>query len=259
MYIERLGLNIYYDDMFLRGFAIFLLICSLLPVHLVLAQNASSTNFQNTDSSILPLIVNTQSGNFQIDGSVEPIVGSAQSPSFRVESGAQTASGTTPPVIIPPTPGGGSGGGGGGLPLPQTGPRLEPAPTIDSRDWTYKTTASVQGTRGVDGAAILLNGSDIGVIYPNEQRWERSLPLGLGDNLIQVQAKLGDRVSVVVVGTVHRRLIGDVNDDRVVDDIDLSLFTRHWRNYDRQSDFNEDGMIDDIDLSLLASHWGRRY
>ncbi|QQR60510.1 hypothetical protein IPH19_03810 [Candidatus Uhrbacteria bacterium] len=253
-----MGLNIYYDGMFLRGFAIFLLICGLLPIHLVLAQNASSTNFQNTDSSILPLIVNTQSGNFQIDGSVQSIVGSVQSPSFLVESGAQSTSGTTPTVVVIPPPSGG-GGGGGGLPLPQTGPRLEPAPTIDPRDWTYKTTAIVQGSRGVDGAAILLNSSDIGVIYPNEQRWERSLPLGLGDNLIQIQAKLGDRVSIVVIGMVHRRLIGDVNDDRVVDDVDLSLFTRHWRRYDRQSDFNEDGMIDDIDLSLLASHWGRRY
>ncbi len=206
----------------------------------------------------MPLIVNTQSGNFQIDGSVEPIVGNAQSPSFRMESGAQATSGTMP-VIIPPTPGGGSGGGGGGLPLPQAGPRLEPAPTIDPRDWTYKATTIVQGSRGVSGASILLNGSDIGVVYPNEQRWQRSLPLGLGDNLIQVQAKSGDRVSIVVVGRVRRRLIGDVNDNRVVDDVDLSLFTRHWRNYDRQSDFNEDGMIDDIDLSLLASHWGRRY
>jgi hypothetical protein len=39
----------------------------------------------------------------------------------------------------------------------------------------------------------------------------------------------------------------------------LSLFTRHWKTFDVQSDFNEDGLIDDVDLSLLASHWGKRY
>ncbi|HVM90770.1 MAG TPA: dockerin type I domain-containing protein [Verrucomicrobiae bacterium] len=71
-------------------------------------------------------------------------------------------------------------------------------------------------------------------------------PLRLGDNLV------GNTV-------VHRRLIGDVNDNRVVDDIDLSLFTRYWKSYDRQGDFNEDGLIDDIDLSLFASHWAQRY
>jgi hypothetical protein len=262
VYIEGLGLNIYYSVMFARRFGTFLLVCSLLPVRLVFAQSASSTNFQNTDSSILPLIVNVQSGNFQIDGSVEPIVGFTQSGSFELEAGSQNPSGTTV-VVTPPPPsgggGGGSGGGGGGIPLPTTGPTLEPAPTIDPRNWTYKATALIQGSRGAVGAIILLNGSDLAVVYPSEQRWERNLPLGLGDNAIQVRAKLGDRLSAVVTGVVHRRLIGDVNDDRVVDDVDLSLFTRHWRRYDNQSDFNEDGMIDDIDLSLLASHWGRRY
>ena len=72
------------------------------------------------------------------------------------------------------------------------------------------------------------------------------IPLRLGDNLV------GNTI-------VHRRLIGDVNDNRVVDDIDLSLFTRYWKAYDRQGDFNEDGAIDDIDLSLFASHWNQRY
>lgn len=230
------------------------------PAALALAQTATSTNYQNSDSSVLPLIVNTQSGNYVIDGSVEPIVGNSQSGSFKVEGGAQNPSGTTPVVPPPPPPsGGGGGGGGGGLPLPSTGPLLEPAPSIDPRNWTYKTTALVQGNRGVAGASILFNGSDIGVTYPNEERWTRIVPLGLGDNTVRVQAKSGDRLSIIVTGTVRRRLIGDVNDDRVVDDIDLSLFTRHWKRFDIQSDFNEDGMIDDIDLSLLASHWGRRY
>lgn len=250
--------------MFLRRFAIVLLVSLLLPAHFVLAQDSSSANFKNTDSSVLPLIINTQSGNFIIDGSVEPIVGRAQSASFTMEGGAQGSDGV--PAVVPPPPppppppsgGGGGGGGGGGTPIP-IGPPLEQVPTIDAKDWTYKTTALIQGSRGVAGSYILFNGSELQVVYTSESRWERLLPLGLGDNVIQVQAKLGDSLSALVNGSVHRRLIGDVNDDHVVDDVDLSLFTRHWRKFDRQSDFNEDGMIDDIDLSLLASHWGRRY
>ncbi len=43
---------------------------------------------------------------------------------------------------------------------------------------------------------------------------------------------------------------------RFVDDADLSLFTRAWRQYSLFADFNEDQRIDDQDLSLLVSHWG---
>jgi hypothetical protein len=232
---------------------VFLLTAGIMPATLVLAQSSSSTNFQNTDSSILPLIVNTQSGNFQIDGSLEPIVGNSVSGNFGVESGAQnpTGSAVVVPPVIPPTSG---GGGGGGLPLPATGFASSTA-TINPHRWTYRPTALVQGMRGTTGAIITLNGSADSVVYPDADHWQRLLPLGLGDNVFYIQANGGERV----FGMVHRRLIGDVNDNRIVDDVDLSLFTRHWKNFDIQSDFNEDNAIDDIDLSLLASHWGRSY
>lgn len=235
-----------------------LILAGLFPAGFVLAQSVSSTNFQNTDSMVLPMIINSQSSNFKIDGSVEPIVGTAQSASVKLEIGSQNPSGTYPVVVVPPPPppSGGGGGGGGGLPLststPSTGELL---PTIDFHRFTYKNTARLEGGRGVRDSQITMNGSSDGVGYPSSERWQRPLPLGLGDNDFYVQSDNGTRV----YGMVRRRLIGDVNDSRMVDDVDLSLFTRHWRNFDFQSDFNEDGLIDDIDLSLLASHWGKRF
>ncbi len=244
--------------MALRTFFICFTILLLLPVHFVVAQTASSPNYKNVDSSILPLIVNAQSGHYQIDGAIDPIVGSAQSASYKTEGGAQSQTGVAPVTPTPtPTPSTG-GGGGGGLPILVV-PALDQAPTIALKDWTYKATSVIQGTRGASGAVILVNGSDTDVVYLHENSWQRLLPLGLGDNTIQAQARVGDRVSALVFGTVHRRLVGDVNDDRVVNDVDLSLFTRHWKTFDKRSDFNEDGKIDDIDLSLLASHWARTY
>lgn len=235
-----------------------ILATGLVPAGFVLAQSVSSTNFQNTDSMILPLIVNTQSSSFKIDGSVEPIVGTAQSATVKLEIGSQNPSGTYPVVVVPPPPpsGGGGGGGGGGLPIttstPSTGDLL---PTIDFHRFTYKNNARLEGGRGVIDSLITMNGSSDGIAYPSSDRWQRALPLGLGDNEFYIQSNDGIRV----YGMVRRRLVGDVNDSRVVDDVDLSLFTRHWRNFDFQSDFNEDGLIDDIDLSLLASHWGKRF
>lgn len=227
----------------------------ILPAGFAFAQTASSPNFQNSDPSVLPLIVNTQSGNFSIDGSVDPIVGTAQSGSFTVEGGTQEDPGTVPNT---PQPGAGGSVANGGQVLFQAENPLQ-APTIAPIVWTYRSTVMVTGTRGSSDVPIFFNGSENGVRYPNSREWARSLPLGLGNNAIFVQAKAVNRVSIVVEGVARRRLIGDVNDNQVVDDVDLSLLSRHWKKYDRQSDFNHDEEINDYDLSLLAGHWGMSF
>ncbi|MEI7512924.1 MAG: dockerin type I domain-containing protein [Candidatus Uhrbacteria bacterium] len=199
--------------------ATIMLVAGIIPGAIVFAQTQSSSNYQNFDSSVIPLTISAQSPNYSIDGSIEPIVGDSQSSGYTVQGGAQGNPGVPPtPTPVPtPTPSGGGGGGGGGV---------EPWPTATT------TPGGATGT--------------LSYVWVYRSVWEKITPLHLGDNL---------------VGTVmvHRRLIGDVNDNRVVDDIDLSLFTRHWKSFDRQSDFNEDGLIDDIDLSLFASHWNQRY
>lgn len=226
----------------------------LIPAGIVVAQNSSSTNFQNLNSSVIPLIIKTNSSNFSVDGSVESIVGSAQSGSFKNETGAQRDPGSLP---TPPIP----SGGGGGVPTTSliAGSVLEPPPSIFPIEWTYLRNKTIRGGRGIRDVLIFINGSPRDIDYPNAELWQRDLPLGLGDNEIFVQSKSGSLMSLMVRAIIHRRLIGDVNDNRFVDDVDLSLLTRHWKRFDRQSDFNEDGLIDDVDLSLLASHWGRFY
>ena len=134
-----------------------------------------------------------------------------------------------------------------------------PAPTIEARPFTFLSTTLIQGDRPIQATEILVNGSPNGVSYPIVGRWQRQVPLFYGLNDFTAQATNGFATSTIVSASVFRIMPGDVNVDRVVNDIDLSLFTRAWNKYTIFADFNEDGKIDDKDLSLLASHWGQRY
>lgn len=113
--------------------------------------------------------------------------------------------------------------------------------------------------RASDTAQVSVNGSGSGVELLAGAHWQKILPLFLGWNQVAVQQSLGSEVSGYVYGLPKRRLIGDVNDDRIVDDVDLSLLTRAWKTFTVDADFNEDVLIDDIDLSLLVAHWGQSY
>lgn len=115
----------------------------------------------------------------------------------------------------------------------------------------------------MDADLIAVNGSSSGVSLLPKLGWQRDLPLFVGYNEIRVQelSRPGG-ASPVIGGQIERMLIGDASRKKgptfhhVVDDVDLSLFTRAWKQYDFYSDFNEDTLIDDADLSLLVSHWG---
>lgn len=228
------------------------------------ASDQSSANFQSLDSSFVPAVASQQSPNFQILGGVEPIVGVTQSSNFISQSGVPL------PIPIPPTPtptpsgGGGGGGGGGFTPTATTTPPASssstlPLPTLEYRRWTFKNKGWMRGKRMSDLAHILLNGSEDGVELLTGARWQKELPLFLGSNQVIVQQRLGQEYSDKIYGLPRRRLIGDVNDDRVVDDVDISLLTRAWKVYTEDADFNEDALVDDIDLSLLVAHWGQSY
>lgn len=226
------------------------------------AQTQSSTNYQNANPSIESLVGEMQSSNYQISASVGVFTAETQSATYQLEAGAQGDPGSVPTPVAPPASGDGGGGGGGvfyDVFTPTTTTDLLPPPTLLARAWTYRNATTLSGLRGTEGAEILVNGSAQGVSYPTPVTWERLLPLALGNNEAYVQARKDSLVSPVAYGVVRRRLVGDVNDSRRVDDVDLSLFTRHWNAFDAQSDFNEDGRIDDIDLSLLASHWNRNF
>ena len=56
-------------------------------------------------------------------------------------------------------------------------------------------------------------------------------------------------------------LLGDANDDGVVDDKDASILGAHWLTGGAgwgDGDFNKDGWVNDKDAAILAAHWGER-
>jgi hypothetical protein len=55
-------------------------------------------------------------------------------------------------------------------------------------------------------------------------------------------------------------LLGDANDDGVVDDKDASILGAHWLASGAtwaDGDFNNDKVVDDKDAAILAAHWGQ--
>ncbi len=54
-------------------------------------------------------------------------------------------------------------------------------------------------------------------------------------------------------------LNGDINNDNVVNELDLSIFLREYGSASTQSDINGDGQVDAIDLSQLLKNWGQTY
>jgi len=243
---------------------------------LALALEQTSANYRNADPTTVPATFNLSSASYQVDASVESIVGDSGSANFNIRHGLPFKETVSPtPTTTPPGPGGGGGGGGGyyGPPSTSTVPTTTPPvvtpgkakpPTLIYRSPTFLSRQIISGYRTAETKELTVNGSTNGVNLLANLFWNRELPLFVGYNEIRVQIKdTSDLYSDVIYGTVERMLVGDASraHDKglvhVVDDVDISYFTRAWKKYDFYSDFNEDGKINDIDLSLLASHWGR--
>ncbi len=50
-------------------------------------------------------------------------------------------------------------------------------------------------------------------------------------------------------------ITGDLNSDRQVNALDLSILLSHWGTTNTSADINHDGTVNVIDLSALLSHW----
>lgn len=250
---------------FLPCVAIVCIVFIICVANLAFAVDATSPNFQNFDSSFVPTTFNQASTNYQVNGSIEPIVQASVSPNFGIQHGVPLVDPPAPTPTPTPTPQPLGGGGGGGVYTPPAATTTPPAvfvppPTLNFKSPTFFSHRLIYGTRDVSIKTILVNGSSAGVKITAPISWERDMPVFLGYNDLYVQAQdsAGNK-SATVYGRLKRMLIGDVNDNRKVDDTDLSLFTRAWHKYTFFADFNEDNVIDDLDLSLLASHWLRFY
>ena len=242
---------------------------------LALAQDQSSANFQNNGSAVIPADFTANSANYQISGTLDAITGLSNSPSFTIQHGEPVKPGTAPVTPTPPPPSGGGGGGGGGgglIPVTNvtttvttttavtssTAGTVQP-PTLLFQSPTFLSHETIGGAYE-SGQTIVVNGAETGVTLTPSLYWSRDLPLFLGLNDIQVRSKnSAGALSEIIGGTAERMLIGDINRSHKVDDVDLSLFTKAWKQYNFFADFNEDKVIDDIDLSLLVSHWGLFY
>lgn len=245
---------------------------------LVLAFEQTSANYRNVDPATIPATFNLSSPNYQVNASVESITGYSGSANFNVRHGSPFKE-VVPvtPTTTPPGPGGGGGGGGGGgfygppatttVPATTTPPTIPAGkakpPTLIYRSPTFLSKQTIGGSRTAETSVLTVNGSSNGVNLLSNLFWNRELPLFVGYNELRVQIKdTSGLMSEIIYGTVERMLIGDASRQHdkgtyhVVDDVDISFFTRAWKKYDFYSDFNEDGVIDDVDLSLLASHWG---
>jgi len=68
----------------------------------------------------------------------------------------------------------------------------------------------------------------------------------------------------LVDGYVYVKLVGDVNDDGIVDIFDIGSISAHWYpgppegplGYDSQFDLNDDGNIDISDIEIVSAQWG---
>ena len=65
-------------------------------------------------------------------------------------------------------------------------------------------------------------------------------------------------VGVAVLIEAHASgLIGDLNNDGVVNVFDLSILLSDWGTTNATADLNGDGTVNVFDLSILLSHWGQ--
>lgn len=122
--------------------------------------------------------------------------------------------------------------------------------------------SSVIGTKSVTGlvpngiSTLVFTWNTVGVKPGNYTLSANALP-------VQGEVDLSD--NVLTDGTVHIKIRGDINGDRVVDILDAGLVSAHWYpgppvgplGYDRDADINRDGRVDIVDLAIINGNWLR--
>jgi len=75
--------------------------------------------------------------------------------------------------------------------------------------------------------------------------------------VIPVPDELNTDNNRFIDGTVYVKLIGDVNDDGIVDIFDIGFISAHWNpDYHPDADLNYDGIVDIFDVGIVSAHWG---
>jgi hypothetical protein len=171
----------------------------------------------------------------------------------------------------------GNTSGGGGYTQPTTPTPTPPTvkqeppsvPTIDpsfteSDFYTYSARLLIHGTKDASATSIEINDTSKGVTYPTETTWNATVRLRVGVNTFNIVAENKAGKSNVLKVTIIRREPGDLNNDKVVNDYDLSEFIKSFGKTDKdkifdqrhkKADLDGDGKVDDYDLSILVSRW----
>jgi hypothetical protein len=105
------------------------------------------------------------------------------------------------------------------------------------------------------GEKVLVDGQAVEIHYYPDGVWRVVLPLAFGWNEFSITIRNAVGTSEPAILKVFRRIRGDTNGDGLVDDVDLSRFSRRWNTADAEADFNSDQVVDDYDLSMLSAHW----
>jgi hypothetical protein len=71
-----------------------------------------------------------------------------------------------------------------------------------------------------------------------------------GTNLPKI---LFDDISLL--GNSSTPVVGDINQDHIVNSIDYSILNSKWFTSDTDSDLNHDGLVNAIDYSILNANW----
>jgi hypothetical protein len=150
---------------------------------------------------------------------------------------------------------GGTGGGSGYARIAPDPPELDEEFLADNQ-FTYTSGINIFGPKHEEDTAILVDGNANIAEYPYIDFWTAHIPLHYGINTTFLHTKDDGEISSSTVFRIIRRLIGDVNGSRLVDDYDLSKFVRMWNSTDKEGDFNIDEYIDDYDFSMMVSNWG---
>jgi len=153
--------------------------------------------------------------------------------------------------------GGGGGGGGGGSVVSSSAPA---SPTVDASFtvtgfYTYQNTLFIYGTIDSNTKSVEIDNSTNGVTIKSGS-WQATVSLDEGNNSFQIVAKNSSgKASNTTTLSLYRRIMADINDDKTVNDYDLSKLIKLWLTNETEGDFNVDGVVDDYDFSILVSHW----
>ena len=226
------------------NFKIFIVIVFLLfPFYFAFAISSANLKIENSTNN--PMSGKAASTNLKMDSTIEPIVGLINSANLKIEGGQDLYLGAT---ALSPV------GGTGGTPF--VCPKSEISVSSNVCEQVYQKNLTLKGTKDSNTYIVYINNDFSAVEFLDAFNWTADLNLAKGENFYEISAKnsCGNFSEKYNLDFVLAKM-GDINNDSLVDDYDVSLLANHWQKSWCFADFNLDQIVDDYDLSLMAANW----